>query len=82
MKLSKSKRKVCAVVNSRANYGRIKSVLKAVRDHSNLELQLVVGASAMLHRFGNVKEIIEKDGFTPDATVYSIVEGENPNNDG
>lgn len=72
------KRKICVIVNSRANYGRIRSVLKAVQDHPDLELQLIVGASALLARFGNVMNLIKKDGFEPDATVYSIVEGENP----
>ena len=71
-------RKVCIVVNSRANYGRIKSVLAAVKAHPSLELYLVVGASALLYRFGNVREIMQKDGFIPDATVYTIVEGETP----
>lgn len=72
------KRKICVIVNSRANYGRIRSVLRAVRKHPDLELQLIVGASALLSRFGNVVNLIRKDGFEPDATVYSIVEGENP----
>ncbi|MCX6995971.1 MAG: UDP-N-acetylglucosamine 2-epimerase [Kiritimatiellaeota bacterium] len=74
----KTPRKICIVVNSRANYGRIKSVLRAIREHPALELQLVVGASALLHRFGNVVNVIRDDGFTPSATVYSIIEGENP----
>ena len=72
------KRKICVVVNSRANYGRIKTVLRSIEDHPDLELQLIVGASALLYRFGNVREVIEADGFTINATVYSIVEGENP----
>ncbi len=71
-------RRICIVVNSRANYGRIKSVLRAVRDRDDLELQLIVGASALLYRFGNVVDVIRRDGFEPSATVYSIVEGENP----
>jgi len=71
-------RRICIVVNSRANYGRIKSVLKAVNDRPDLELQIIVGASALLHRFGEVHEIIKADGFSPHATVYSIVEGETP----
>jgi UDP-hydrolysing UDP-N-acetyl-D-glucosamine 2-epimerase len=73
-----SKRKICIVVNSRANYGRIKSVLQAVDANPDLQLQLMVGASTLLHRFGKAVDIIQADGFTPDATVYSIVEGENP----
>ena len=72
------KRKVLIVVNSRANYGRIKIVMREVKNHPKLELQLIIGASALLHRFGNVLEIIKSDGFEPDATVHSIVEGETP----
>ncbi|MDZ7696612.1 MAG: UDP-N-acetylglucosamine 2-epimerase [Deltaproteobacteria bacterium] len=73
-----SKKKICVVVNSRANYGRIKSFLSAVQVHPELELQLIVGASAMLYRFGAAIEIIRKDGFEPVSVVYSIVEGETP----
>ena len=76
--MNKSKRKICVVVNSRANYGRIKSVMRAVQEHPQLELQLIVGASALLYRFGNVADLIRADGFTPSSTVYTIVEGETP----
>lgn len=72
------KRKVCVVVNSRANYGRIKSFLSAAKQHPDLELQLIVGASAILYRFGAVIDIIRADGFEPTTVVYSIIEGENP----
>jgi len=71
-------RKVCVVVNSRANYARIKSVMRAIQQHNRLELQLVVGASALLYRYGNVVDLIRSDGFEPSSVVYSIVEGENP----
>jgi UDP-hydrolysing UDP-N-acetyl-D-glucosamine 2-epimerase len=73
-----ARRKVCVVVFSRANYGRIKSVLRAVKNHPDLELQLIIGASALLYRFGNARDIIEQDGFAPTATVHTIVEGETP----
>ncbi len=72
------KKRILAVVASRANYGRIKSVLQAVKDHRDLELQLVVGASALLFRFGSAIEVIRRDGFEPSATVYCVVEGETP----
>jgi UDP-hydrolysing UDP-N-acetyl-D-glucosamine 2-epimerase len=71
-------KKVCVVVASRANYGRSKSVLTAIKNHPDLELQLIVSASALLYRFGNAIEIIKKDGFIPDATVYMVIEGETP----
>ena len=71
-------RKVCVFIGSRANYSSIKSVLRAVRRHPALTLQLIVGASALLDRFGSVVEVIEADGFKPDARVTMIVEGETP----
>ncbi len=78
MSSNKARRKICVVVNSRANYGRIKSVMRAIQDHPHLELQTIVGASALLYRFGHAVDNIRADGFEPSATVYSIVEGENP----
>jgi UDP-hydrolysing UDP-N-acetyl-D-glucosamine 2-epimerase len=71
-------RKVLVVIGSRANYSSIKSVMRAVRQHPDLTLQLVVGASALLDRFGSVVDVIEADGFTADAKVTMIVEGETP----
>ena len=71
-------RNVCVFIGSRANYSSIKSVLRAVRQHPALTLQLIVGASALLDRFGSVVEVIEADGFKPDARVTMIVEGETP----
>ena len=78
MKGLNKKRRICVVVNSRANYGRIKSVLYSIRDKDDLELIIIVGASALLYRFGEVHKLLKRDGFSCNAYVYSIVEGENP----
>jgi UDP-hydrolysing UDP-N-acetyl-D-glucosamine 2-epimerase len=72
------KRRVCIVVLTRANYARVKCLLRAVRDHSDLELQLVVGGSALLYRYGRVFDVIARDGFTADATVYCVLDGDTP----
>lgn len=71
-------RKVCIVVHSRANYGRVKTVMRAIAEHMDLELQLLVGSSALLQRYGAVIDIIRRDGFTESAVVHSIIEGETP----
>src|SRR5688572_24765876 len=52
--------------------------MRAVREHPDLTLQLIVGASALLDRFGSVVDVIEADGFTVNARVSMIVEGETP----
>ena len=73
-----AKRKICIFIGSRANYSSIKSAMAAIKKHAELELQLVVGASALLDRYGAVVSLIEKDGFEPVAKVHMLIEGETP----
>ena len=70
-------RKVCVVITARPSYSRICTALEAIRDHPELELQLVVAASALLDRYGNAVRVIEEEGFHVDRHVYMILEGEN-----
>jgi len=71
-------RKICIVVGSRANYSSIKSAMRAIQNHPNLKLQLVLGASALLDRYGKVGSQIKEDGFDPVAEVFMLIEGETP----
>jgi UDP-hydrolysing UDP-N-acetyl-D-glucosamine 2-epimerase len=71
------RRKVCVVITARPSYSRIRSVLEAIRASSELDLQLVVAASALLDRYGNAQNVIEAEGFTIDRRVYMVLEGEN-----
>jgi len=64
-------------VTARPSYSRIRTALKAIAGHSDLELQLVVAASALLDRYGNAIQSIERDGFPIAARVYMVLEGEN-----
>ena len=70
-------RRVCVVITARASYARIKSALAAIRDHPELELQLVVAASAILDRYGDVSRRVTADGFEIAQRVYMVIEGEN-----
>lgn len=70
------KRKICVVVASRANYGRVKYLMKAIQADPQLELQLIVGASTLLQRFGPAIDVIKNDGFEPLRSIYYVIEGE------
>lgn len=72
------KRRVCVVVTARPSYSRIKTALEAIAKHPELELQLVLAASALLDRYGDVSRLIEDDGFTIAARVFIVLEGETP----
>lgn len=69
-------RKVCVVLTNRASYARVKTVMQGIQDHPNLTLQLVVGASLLLDRFGKAINIIRADGFEPDKTLEYMLEGD------
>jgi len=71
-------KKICVVITARPSYSRVKTVLDAVKAHSNLELQLVIAGSALLSRYGNSVDFIEADGFKVDEKVFMVLEGENP----
>ena len=71
------KRKICVVVTARPSYSRIRTALQAIAGHGDLELQLVVAASALLDRYGSAIQSIERDGFPIVARVYMVLEGEN-----
>jgi UDP-hydrolysing UDP-N-acetyl-D-glucosamine 2-epimerase len=71
-------KKICTVIGSRANYSSIKSAMAAIRAHPKLELQLVCVASALLDRYGQVVNLIERDGFKIDEKLHILVEGETP----
>ncbi len=65
------------VITARPSYSRIKSALKAIQERRDLELQLVVAASALLDRYGMAVRQIDEDGFQIAARVYMVLEGEN-----
>ena len=75
--MSNKKRKICVVINNRANYARIKYFLKEAKKIKNLEVNIILGASANLSKYGNLEQTINKDGFKISNKISTIVEGEN-----
>lgn len=65
------------MVTARPSYSRIKTALDAIKAHPELELQLVVAASALLDRYGSAINYIRKDGFEIISKVFNVLEGEN-----
>jgi len=72
------RRKVCVVITARPSYSRIKTALSAIKANPELELQLVIAASALLDRYGTAVNFVENDGFNVAARVFMVLEGENP----
>ena len=71
------KKKIMVVINNRANYSRIRSVLIELRK-KKIKIQLITNSSANLSKYGELLNIIKKDKFKIHSKVYSVVEGETP----
>ncbi|MFX1277391.1 MAG: UDP-N-acetylglucosamine 2-epimerase [Promethearchaeota archaeon] len=72
------KRKILVFLGSRAHYSSLISIMRHIIDSDMLELILISGASAILNKYGEVVNLIEKDGFHVNDKVYMIIEGETP----
>ncbi|NQT32340.1 MAG: UDP-N-acetylglucosamine 2-epimerase (hydrolyzing) [Candidatus Omnitrophica bacterium] len=58
-----SKRKICVVTGSRAEYGHLYWLLRAIEDDPALELQTVVTGMHLSSDFGSTVNVIKNDGF-------------------
>jgi GDP/UDP-N,N'-diacetylbacillosamine 2-epimerase (hydrolysing) len=67
------KRKVAVVTGTRAEYGVLYPVLKAIEQHPKLQLLLIATGMHLSHEFGYTVRELEKDGFHIDARVDMLL---------
>ena len=75
---NKQKRRITVVLVDRANYGRMKPVMQAIKDHPDLELQVVCAGTMVLDRFDMPSNVVKNDGFNVDSEIYIELEGSTP----
>ena len=71
------KRNIAVVITARPSYSRVKTLVAAIDKHPDLNLQLIVAASALSARYGSAIDYIQSDGFEVTSKVYNLLEGEN-----
>lgn len=71
-------KKILFFIGSRANYSSIKSVMQEVKKKKLLKLQIILGASGLINKYGELEKSLKKDGFKIDKKIYFLIEGENP----
>ena len=71
-----SKKKICVVIFSRANYGSIKSVLLEIKKSKKLDLQIILGGTVLINKYGPTIDLIEQDGFKINHKISFLIEGE------
>ncbi len=70
-----AKRRVCFVITSKIHFERNRLILEELRDHPGIELQVVVGGSALIEKYGNVLGTLKENGFSVDAQFLMALEG-------
>ncbi len=68
-------KKVLLYIGSRANYSSARSLLKAFKSHERLDPIVILGAAALVDKYGNLEELIKSDGFNIDHKISFLVEG-------
>ena len=74
----KKRRRVCVILVDRANYGRLKPVMRAIDEHPDLELTVLAAGTMVLERFGRAVDVVRGDGFEVQSEVYMELEGSTP----
>jgi len=72
------RRKVSVVLVDRANYGRLKPVMRAIAARPELELQVIAAGTMVLERFDLPVRGVKEDGFPVDGEIYIELEGSTP----
>lgn len=63
------KRKICVITGSRAEYGLLSPVMRAIREHPAFKLQIIATGAHLSPDHGNTVRVIEEDGFVIDERV-------------
>ena len=73
------KRKILFVTERRADYSRLKPIMKAMQKSKKLEPLLLVTGIHLLKHFGETKKVIEQDGLKIDAVLPIFSENDEDN---
>lgn len=74
-----NKRKICVVTGSRAEYGLLHNLMKAIKADPELQLQVIATNQHLSKLQGETYREIERDGFSIDYKVY-MADDEAPDN--
>lgn len=72
------RKRIAAILVDRANYGRMKPVMAAIRETPELVLQVICTGTMVLERFGSPIRIVREDGFDITSEIHIELEGSTP----
>ncbi len=73
-----SKRKICVVTGTRAEYGLLYWLMREIEDDPDLDLQIIATGMHLSPEFGLTYRVIEDDGFTINEKVEMLLSSDSP----
>lgn len=73
-----TKRKICVVTGTRAEYGLLYCLMKEIQADDELELQIITTGQHLSPEFGLTYKNIEADGFVINAKVEMLLSSDSP----
>lgn len=72
-------RKICVITGSRAEYGLLSGLMRAIQEDNGLQLQIIATNMHLSPEFGLTYKEIEKDGFHIDKKVQMLLSSDTSN---
>jgi UDP-hydrolysing UDP-N-acetyl-D-glucosamine 2-epimerase len=66
-------RKILFTVGSRANYGRLCSLITTFQNSSSFEVEIAVHSSAIVDKYGDISGVLKSNGHNPSYTIHTLL---------
>jgi len=73
-----SKRKICIVTGTRAEYGLLSLLMKSIKDDTSMELIIIATGSHLSPEFGLTYKEIENEGFNINKKIEMVLSADTP----
>lgn len=64
---------ICILITNRTNYSKIKPILINLKRYNEISIKIVLSSSAIISKYGNLKDLIYQDGFEIDLSIDSLL---------
>lgn len=69
---------IAICLTSRGNYARTGTILHALEDDPNVDLDIIVGGASVVRKYGTLTEMLKEDGLEVTNTFHNVIEGGKP----
>tara|TARA_A100001015_G_scaffold274408_1_gene330747 strand:- start:1953 stop:3092 length:1140 start_codon:yes stop_codon:yes gene_type:complete len=70
------KKKISFIIVNRANYARVRFLIKKLNANKNFKVDIILVSSPLLKKYGDLEKVIRKDGLKITSKFFTHIEGE------